>query len=134
MSRIASSDRYRAHSSRTNHSARPNSQRPESVRDILVPCLNLKAYPVILKTTELRRVKTASRIITKQERLRQAERLDAEQCRLEEECERRKEFLQNIDRVRDEKLGRNRDPFGEEKAEQELKLLNRAFLAKQEQV
>lgn len=134
MSRIASSDRYRTHSSRSNHSARPNSKRPESVRDILVPCSNLKPYHTILKPPELRRVKTASRIITKEERQRQADRIEAEKCRLERECERRKEFLQNIDRVRDEKLGRNRDPFGEEKAEQESKLLDRAFLAKQEQV
>lgn len=135
MSRIASSDRYRAHSSRTNHSARSNSNRPESVRDLLVPCHNLKVHPIVLKPPELRRVKTASRIITKQERQRQAELFEAVQCRMERECERRKEFLQNIDRMRDAKLGRNLDPFGhKEKAEREAILLDRVFLAKQEQV
>lgn len=134
MSRTSISNRYQEHSSRSNNSARPASQRPESVRDILVPCHNLKAYSVVLKPPQFRRVKTASRIITNEERQRQADKREAERCRLEKESENRKQFLQGIDRIRDEKLGRNRDPFGEEKAEQEAKMLDRAFLAKQEQV
>lgn len=42
--------------------------------------------------------------------------------------------MQEIDKIRDEKYGRNRDPFAEEKAEQDAKLLDRVFLAKHEQV
>lgn len=129
MSRVSSVDRYRGHSAQSKRSARP-----ESVRDILAPCPSPKAFPLIPRSAELRRIKTASRIVTKEERQRQADRIEADKCRLERESERRKAFLQSIDRVRDEKLGRNRDPFGEEKAEQESKLLDRAFLAKQEQV
>lgn len=54
--------------------------------------------------------------------------------KLEIESQKRKKSMQELDMIIDEKLGKNHDPFAEEKAEQESKLLDRALLAKHEQV
>lgn len=138
MSRIASARRHPnlllSGSSATINSKRPTSHKPGSNRDIFVPCHNLKVYPAVLKRNDLRRVKTASRIVTKEERQRNYEKFEADQRQLEVECENRKRFLKEIDKIRNEKFGTNHDPFADEKAEMEAKLLDRAFLAKHEQV
>lgn len=113
---------------------RPNSQKPESVRDILVPCYNPGNCTTLWKKSDLRRVKTASRIVSKEERQRQIEKIEAERKQQEWESQSRKQFLQEIDKARDERMGKNQDPFAEEKAEKNAEILNRVLLAKFEQV
>lgn len=54
--------------------------------------------------------------------------------KLEIESQKRKKSMQELDKIIDEKLGKNHDPFAEEKRHCEEKLLDRALLAKHEQV
>lgn len=82
------------------------------------------------------RPKTAfilGRINTKPEKQQHLKSEEDEICRLELESEKRKQFLRELDMIRDEKLGKNYDPFAQEKADKDSKLLDRALLAKHEQ-
>ncbi|XP_031637452.1 trichohyalin-like isoform X2 [Contarinia nasturtii] len=79
------------------------------------------------------RIQVARQFNKNQEKQVQIEKEEAEICKLEMESQKRKRILQELDMIRDEKFGKNYDPFAVEKAKKESKLLNRAFLAKQEQ-
>lgn len=107
----------------------------ENVRDLLVPSENANVYPTIWPKNELRRIKTAGRIVTKAERQAQLERNEYEKKRSADECDRRKSVLKEIDRVNmakksDEKIivGQSDDEDGP------AQILDRAFVAKQEEV
>lgn len=110
------------------------SKRQESVRDILVPCYNPKVYRTLWKPNELRRIKTASRIVSKEERERNAEKFEAERNRLEWECEQRKRFMREMDKAKEIaatkwKIAQS-DSENEEETKEKLK--NRIFLAQHE--
>lgn len=98
-----------------------------------MPSQNNKAYPRIWQSDDLRRVKTASRVVTKVEKQLQIERMEAEKQRLEWECERRKKLLRNIDLER-EKTKKRITHSDEDDECNPVKVLDRALLAKQEQV
>ncbi|XP_055295719.1 uncharacterized protein LOC129565177 [Sitodiplosis mosellana] len=113
---------------------RSSVQSADSNRSVLAPSNNLKVRPkTAWRKSDLERVQAANQILTKEEKQRQLEKNEAEIRRLELESQNRKRSLQELDMIRDEKLGKHHDPFAEEKAEQESKLLDRAILAKHEQ-
>lgn len=137
MSRISSAKNYSEfHVSgssatlNTKYSIEP--ERERSAHDIRVPSQNWKIYRSVWKNNELRRIKTASRIISKEERGRQAEKFEADRKRLEWESEQRKRFLQEIDKSRQAKL--TKKPNILDTHDDTEKILDRVFLAKQEEV
>lgn len=114
---------------------RTSIQNADSNRSVLSPSNNLKIRPkTAWKKSDLERVQAANEILTKEEKQKQLEKDEAEIRRLELESKNRKRSLQELDMIRDEKLGKHHDPFAEEKAQQISKLLDRATLAKHEQV
>lgn len=103
--------------------------------NVLVSAKNLKVRPkTAWKKSDLERFQMPSRNFSKEEKQKQIEKREDEIRRLELESQKRKRCLQELDMLRDEKFGKNVDPFAEEKAEQESKLLNQALWAKHEQV
>lgn len=118
-------------------SKRSSLQSADGNRNVLTPKNNVKIRPktassikIVCNKSDMERTEQ----LTKEEKQRQLEKHEAEIRRLELESQNRKRSLQELDMIRDEKLGKNHDPFAEEKAEQESKLLDRAVLAKHEQV
>lgn len=107
---------------------------------LVVASHNPKVFPRIWRHEVLDRVKTASRVVTKTERQRQAERLEEEHRRLEQECEERKRLLKDIDKKRQSACKKqvaaakqsNQSDDGDEECA--VKVLDRAYLAKQEEV
>lgn len=107
----------------------------ENVRDLLVPSQDANVYPTIWQKNELRRIKTAGRIVTKAERQAQLERNECEKRQLADECNKRKSAIKEIDRANmamksDKKIvvGQSDDEDGP------TQILDRAFVAKQEEV
>lgn len=134
MSRISSAKNYptfhvSGSSAALNASYLAGRERDKSDRDIFVPNQNWKVYRSVWNNTELRRIKTASRAEIQEEGGRYAKTFEADRKRLEWESEQRKQFLHEIDKARDAKS--TRKPDDEKDVE---KVLNRAFLAKHEDV
>lgn len=107
---------------------KPASAKPSK---ILVPCYNRNVYRSIWKPNELRRIKTASRIVTKEERERNADKIEAERTKLEWECEQRKRFLREIDEA-NEAIRTRKKHLAE--AEAREKVLNKVNSAKTENI
>lgn len=104
-------------------------------QEVLFECSSLRPRPkTAYKRVELERIQAAKQAISKEEQRKLFEQREADIQKVELESKIRKRALQELDAIRDEKLGKNYDPFAEEKHEQEGKLLNRALLAKHEQV
>lgn len=110
-------------------------RRDENVQDfsLMVPIHNTKVCPTIWKKDDLRRVKTASTVVTKAMRLRHIEKIESDRKRLEQESEKRKQFLQDIDKIREEKRALKLKEINES-GEDPKKILEKAFLARQEEV
>lgn len=107
----------------------------ENVRDLLVPDNSANVYPSIWQTNELRRIKTAGRIVTKAERQARLEWNESEKRRLADECERRKQALKELDRAKAAKKMEKKIMIGQSDDEEgSAKILDRAFVAKQEEV
>ncbi|XP_037821738.1 cilia- and flagella-associated protein 45 [Lucilia sericata] len=88
---------------------------------------------VALPVQEFNRLKTAAKVLTLEDRLNALMLREQEMKRLEEETERTKQYFKQIDEARKKKEEENsRDIEGQEPNEQ-LKVLERAFLAKHEQ-
>lgn len=105
-------------------------------REVLYDCDALvKTRPkTAYRRAELERIKAAKQAISKEEQRKLYEQRETDLQKLELESKIRKRSLQELDAIRDEKFGKNYDPFAEEKIEQEGKLLDRALFAKHEQV
>lgn len=96
---------------------------------IRVPSQNWKVYRSVWNNNDLRRIKTASQVETKEEVGRNTQEYEADRKHLQWESEQRKRFLQEIDIVRRAKLAKSQDEnSGAEK------LLDKVFLAKHENV
>lgn len=113
---------------------RPNSQKEESSRAILVPGHNLKIFPSVWKKRDFRRVQTASKIVTKEERERQVERFEEDRKRLEWESKQRTLFLQEIDKAREEKFRNKIGQLSDDEENKTTKVLDRVSQAKNEEV
>lgn len=101
---------------------------------ILVPFHNVNICSTVLHENDFNRVKTASRYYTKEERQRQIDKFEEDQKRLQEESERRKNFLQYIDEIRNEKVKRSGEQFHMKDPAEDEKALSRVLWAKHEQV
>lgn len=135
MSRAASAKLSKSCSALKSAAKRPSLLGPDDDREILFDCCALKPRPkTAYKKIELERIQAAKQVISKEEQRNLFEQREADIQKLELESKIRKRSLQELDAIRDEKFGKNYDPFADEKAEHEGKLLNRAQLAKHEQV
>lgn len=130
MSRVSSANNY-AELRPSGTSAALNSKFSigRETHKNVVPSHNWKIYRSAWNTNELRRIKTASRVVTKEESIRNADKFEADRNRLEWESEQRKLFLREIDRARESKLTKKLD----EQSDTD-KALDRVFLAKYEDV
>lgn len=134
MSRISSAKNYATFrvsgsSAALNTKYLIDREKDKSVGNIFVPNQNWKVYRSVWNNTELRRIKTASRVVTNEESGSYAENFEADRKRLEWESEQRKQFLHEIDKARDAKW--TRQPDEDKDAE---KILDRVFMAKHEDV
>lgn len=103
----------------------------ENVRDLLVP-VPKTAHPSIFPAKEIKRMKTAGNEFSKKLRLAKVQEYEINKKRLEEECERRKMLMKEIDRVKAER-GKSASEIPESESLR-VKILDRAFLAQHEQV
>lgn len=113
----------------------PNSdrRRQECIKDILVPTYNPRVYPRIWRREEIDRIKSASRVVTKQERQQQIEQNELNRERLERESEQRKKMLQAIDKQRQAIAPATpKLPHSDDEEEDPVQVLDRAYLAQQE--
>lgn len=99
----------------------------EFANDIRVPSQNWKLYRSAWNKNDLRRIKTASQVVTKEVAGRHTQEFEADRMHLQWESEQRKRFLQEIDMVRGTKLAKPQD-------ENTGKLLDKVLLAKHEDV
>lgn len=106
----------------------------DNVRELLVPAHDINVYPTIWQNAELNRIKTAGIIVTKEQRQLRLENSEAEKRRLERECEQRKQALKDIDRARVQKTEKNELNDSGDGEDTAGRILDRAFVAKQEQV
>lgn len=135
MSRAASAKVIKSRPTIVSASRRSSVQGGNDDHEMLVSSVNLKPRPkTAWKRRDLERLQAATKVISKEEREKLLAKEEAEKRKLELESQSRKRSLQELDAIRDEILGKYEDPFAEEKAEQDTKLLNRALLAKHEQV
>lgn len=135
MSRATSAKSRSAIKSATKRSSTVCTAGIDGDRAVLFNCNALKPRPkTAYRKVELERIAAAKQAISKEEQRKLYEQREADIQKLELESKIRKRSLQELDAIRDEKFGKNYDPFAEEKIEQEGKLLDRALLAKHEQV
>lgn len=135
MSRAVSAKLRKPRSALKSATKRSSIVNLDDDREVLFECSSLRPRPkTAYKKFELQRIQAATQAISKEDQRKLLEQREADIQKLELESKIRKRSLQELDAIRDEKLGRNYDPFAEEKIEQEGKLLNRALLAKHEQV
>lgn len=113
----------------------------ENIRDLLIPGNDINVYPAIWQQQELHRIRDAGKIISNAERQREIEYNEMVKKRLENECEKRKEFLKIIDEKNEKKKlllnsnGGDEDVGGAGDDDDNVsKTIDRAFLAKQEEV
>lgn len=83
---------------------------------------------------ELERLQAKAKVLTVEDKMRELEGRFVENKKLKEESELRKQRLKEIDLAKSVKMEDDEDPYKAAEAEQNLKLLDRAYLAKQEQV
>lgn len=103
----------------------------ENVRDLLIP-LPHGAHPSILPAKEIERMKTAGNEFSKKDRLARVKDYEANKKRLEEESQRRKMLMKEMDKVKEEKRKCASDVPESENVR--VKILDRAFLAQHERV
>lgn len=106
--------------------------------EMVVACYDLRpdlrSRPKTAAIVQKNKLKYVQAGPTKEEQQKLREAREAEIQKLELESKNRKRSLQELDAIRNEKFGKEDDEFAEEKLELESKLLNRAVLAKHEQV
>lgn len=135
MSRAASAKVTKSRPAIKSTSRRSSVHGGDGDHEMPISATKLKPRPkTAWKKSELERVRAATKVLSKEERAKLWEIEEAEKRKLELESQSRKRSLQELDAIRDEIMGKNGDPFAEERAEQATKLLDRALLAKHEQV
>lgn len=105
----------------------------DGVRDLLVPSVKPNSYPEVWQERELTRLKTKAKVQSVEDKMDEIQkRLEVNQ-RLKEESEQRKQKLREIDTAKVSKLDELKDSLLVDETVS-VNLLDRAFLAKQEQV
>lgn len=124
-----------SHNGSQHSAATDNPYNRRSVQHrILVPFHNVNICSTVLHKNDFNRIKTASHGYTKVDRQHQLDKFEEDQKRLQEESERRKNFLQYIDKIRNENLKKSIEPFHMNDPAKDEKTLSRVFWAKNEQV
>lgn len=104
----------------------------DGVRDLLVPSLKPNAYTELWPESKLSRLQANAKVLTVEDKMHELEIRVKSNEKLKEESERRKQKLREIDTARVAKREEQKETFVDES--DNLKLLDRAFLAKQERV
>lgn len=100
----------------------------ENVRDLLVPATAANVFPAIKHVEEIKRIEAKSQLVTIDEKKMALQRKYDERKQLEEECEKRKAHLKEIDKM---KYDENLDDDSDSAAEKQ-KFLDRAMVAQLE--
>lgn len=104
----------------------------DGVRDLLVPSTKPNAYAEVWPERELTRLQANAKVMTIENKMQELKlRVEANE-KLKEESELRKQKLREIDTAKVAKMEDQKEAFVDEA--DNVKLLDRAFLAKQEQV
>ncbi len=103
-------------------------QYQENIRDLLIPT-TVNVYPTILPVQEIKRIAATSQLVTIDEKKVELQRKCNEMKYLEEECEKRKAHLKEIDKL---KIDENLYDSSDEAAEKQ-KILDRALVKQLEE-
>lgn len=104
----------------------------DGVRDLLVPSTKPNAYSEVWPERELSRLQANAKVMTIENKMGELKlRVEANE-KLKQESEQRKQKLREIDTAKVAKMEDQKEAFVDEA--DNVKLLDRAFLAKQEQV
>ncbi len=106
----------------------------DGVRNLLVPKKEPNTYDEFWPERELERLHNKAKILTVEDKMRALEMKAVESKKLKEESELRKQRLKDFDLAKSVKIEDSEDSYEIAQVESDLKLLDRAFLAKQEQV
>lgn len=104
----------------------------DGVRDILVPSKKPNSYQEFWPERELSRLQSNAKVLTVENKMQELRLRAQNNEKLKEESELRKQKLREIDTAKVTKIEDQKEAFIEES--DNAKLLDRAFLAKQEQV
>lgn len=104
----------------------------DGVRDLLVPSTKPNAYTEVWPERELTRLQTNAKILSVEDKMHELQLRVQSNEKLKEESEQRKQKLREIDVAKVAKMEDQKEIFVDES--DNVKLLDRAFLAKQEQV
>lgn len=104
----------------------------DGVRDILVPSIKPNAYPEFWPERELTRLQTNAKVLTVEDKMHELKLRVQTNEKLKEESELRKQKLREIDIAKVAKKEDLKEAFVDES--DNVRLLDRAFLAKQERV
>jgi hypothetical protein len=105
----------------------------DGVRNLLVPSIKPNPVTRIVTDKELQRLQACARIQTVEDKMRDLKRKQEFDEKLKNESERRKQKLREIDLEKEAKLEDMKEASTTDETDNTL-LLNRAFLAKQENV
>jgi hypothetical protein len=104
----------------------------DGVRDLLVPSSKPNAYTEFWPERELSRLQAKAKVMTVEDKMQELRlRLQSNE-KLKAESEKRKQKLREIDTAKVAKMEDKKESFVDES--ENVKLLDRAFLAKQERV
>ena len=104
----------------------------DGVRDLLIPSVKPNTYPEIWPERELSRLQANAKVLTVEDKMQELKLRTQTNEKLKEESELRKQKLREIDTAKVAKMEDQKEAFEDEN--DNVKLLDRAFLAKQEQV
>jgi hypothetical protein len=102
------------------------------VRDLLVPSTKPNAYTEFWPERELSRLQAKAKVMTVEDKMQELKIRVQSNEKLKAESERRKQKLREIDTAKVAKMEDQKEAFVDES--ENVKLLDRAFLAKQERV
>jgi hypothetical protein len=106
----------------------------DGVRNLLVPSKKPNTYDEFWPERELERLQGKAKVLTLDSQMRQLQERMEDSRKLKEESEMRKQRLRDIDLAKDAKMEEQVDSYQIAENETKLKLLDRAYMAKQEQV
>jgi hypothetical protein len=106
----------------------------DGVRNLLVPSKKPNTYDEFWPERELERLQGKAKVLTLDSQMRQLQERMEDSRKLKEESEMRKQRLRDIDLAKDTKMEEQVDSYQIAENETKLKLLDRAYMAKQEQV
>jgi hypothetical protein len=104
----------------------------DGVRDLLVPSSKSNAYTEVWPERELTRLQANAKVLTVEDKMQELRNRVQSNEKMKEESEQRKQKLREIDTAKVAKMEDQKEAFVDES--DNAKLLDRAFLAKQEQV